>query len=229
MKRILCLASAMVFACVLVLQAQEQGAKSTLTSEKLDKQEKDLDAQYLELTKRMEEIVKNYKLMEIKDIRIVPYQTDYRLGSDYIMIEKHTFIKDDERPKEVSGIKTKSIKIYTNGSAISKLEYVIYEKQYYSGVADKVTIVDPSPTSGGMEDIIFTHERRGKYLMKDQKMKDIKNTTAYPIRNELRQLFMIPNLAVFNNALLVTAEGYYQSLKDTDAIMMDFLKSSTKY
>jgi hypothetical protein len=129
----------------------------------------------------------------------------------------------------VVGIRTRSVKIYTNGSTVSKIESIIYEKYYYSNEIDKVIVIDPSPTSGGTEDIIFSHERRGKSLVKDRKMQDIKNSTAYPIRNDLKRMFMIPNLSVFKNALLFIAEGYYQSLKDTDEGLFEFLKTSTKY
>ncbi len=231
MKRILYFTAAFLLIATTVLQAQQaqKGDKAnTLISERIENQKKSLDEQYLSLTQRMEKIIKDYKLLETKDIRVVPYQTTYKLGPDYIMLERHTFIKDDLRPKEVSGIRTNNIKIYTNGSTISKLECEVYEKHYYSGDVDRVTIIDPSPTTGDSDDISFTHIRRGKYLLKDQKMKDVKNTTAYPIRNELMQQFMIPSISIFNNDLLVTAEGYYQSLKDTDEILSDFLKASIR-
>ncbi len=207
--------------------AEESG--SALQSEKINERGKLLDAQIVGLNKKMAEVIKKYNLLKTTDIRVVPYQTQYNLGDNYIEMEKHSFVKDEIYRRGIVGIRTKKIKIFTDGNSINKIESEIYEKDYYTGEANVVKIVDPSPTTEGTDDVVFNHTDRGKVLVDNKKLGDIRNTTAFPVQNELKTDFLIPHLSQFSDSLLFIAEAYYKSLKDTDVNMYEFLKSSTKY
>ena len=231
MKRIsIILVIIMISPIISNAQKKNSGSqKNTLQSEKLDNQGKDLDDQIVSLNKKISELIKKYKLLEVKDISVLPYQTSYNLGKNFIEVEKHTFLRDSIYKRKISGIKTKSIKIFTNGSSISRIESKIYEKNYFSGNVNVVEIVDPSPESGGTDDIEFTHIYRGRTIMSKKKLGDIKNTTAYPVRNEIKQSFLVPHLTTFYNSLYFTVSSYFKSFKDTDTAMFDFLKKSIDY
>ncbi|MCU0847537.1 MAG: hypothetical protein MUD12_06580 [Spirochaetes bacterium] len=233
MKKII-MAGALIISIAVVLGAQEADKKggkseekSLLSSENLDAQGRSLDKQIAELSAAIENVIKRYDLLNTKGIRIVPYQMDLKQEKDYIELEKHSFIKNDLYKDEILGLRTKTFKIYTNGQTISRIETVIFEKNYYTGDWDMVTIIDPSPTAPGTDDVTFTHVKSGKKVQENKKMSDIKNTLASPIRNEIKRDFIVPTLTTFNNSLLFIAEAYYKSLKDVDGAMSDFLKGST--
>ena len=233
MKKII-LAGALIISIVAVLGAQDADKKggktdekSSLSSESLDAQGMSLDKQIVELSAAIENAIKRYDLLNTKGIRIVPYQMDLKQEKDYIELEKHSFIKSDIYKDDILGLRTKTFKIYTNGQTISRIETIVYEKNYYTGDWDMVTIIDPSPTAPGTDDITFTHVKSGKKIQENKKLGEIKNTLAAPIRNEVKRDFIIPNLTTFNNSLLFIAEAYYKSLKDVDGAMSDFLKGST--
>jgi hypothetical protein len=200
-----------------------------LSSEKLDEQGKFLDAQIISLCQDISGIIKRYDLLNTKGIRFVPYQTTYNLGQNFIEMEKHDFIKDELGHENITGIRTKKIKFYTTGQDVSKIESEVYERHYYSSEMDIVRISDPSPLQAGTDDMVFTHIRSGKALVDGRKLGDIKNTTAYPVRNEIKREFLVLHLTYFKNSLLFIAEAYYKSLKDTDGMMTDFLKQANKY
>ena len=233
MKRIIVMV-ATVCIMVSVSYSQNKSDKGTnskykLSSDALDKDGKSLDVQINELSSKIANIVKKYDLLNTKGIRFLPFQTTYKLGQDFIELEKHSFVKSGMLGGEITGIKTKKMKIYTTGSTVSKIESEIYEKDYYSGETDFVKIVDPSPTTEGTDDILFTHVKKGKNYLDEKPMGKIKNTTAFPLRNEIKRNFLVPHLSYFRNSFLFVSEAYYKSLKDADGALADFLKKSTKY
>ena len=181
------------------------------------------------MNKKISEVIKKYDLLKTKDIRVLPYQTTYNVGDNYIEIEKHIFIKNDIYKNEIMGIRKKSIKIYTNGQSVNKIETKVYETSYDSGDKNVVTIVDPSPTSGGTDDIVFNHVWRGKTIVNKKTMSKIRNTTAYPLRNQIKRDFLVPHLTQFYRSLMFIAEAYYKSMKDSDSAMRNFLEKSIKY
>jgi len=226
------LISACIVLMVAVTSAQESGDKGQaykLTSETLNQQGKDLDAQITKLSQRMADIIKKYELLKSDAVRIIPYQTTYILGSNFIEMEKHSFKKEDIYAREVVGIQIRKVKIFTDGQSVSKVESEIYDRDYYSGTSYVVRITDPSPMSEGTDDIVFTHVINGKTFLDGKKLGDIKNTTAFPIRNDLKREFLIPHYSYFMNSMLFIAEAYYKGLKDAESSMSEFLKKANKY
>lgn len=207
----------------------QQAKKDSLESETLVNEGKELDQQILSFCKRIEETVAKYKLMSIKDIRLLPFQISYSQGNDYIYLEKHYFVKDDLIPNKIKIKKLKSIKIYTNGTTVSKLESIIREENYYENTVSEVKIIDPTPTALGTDDIVFSYIRENKVILTEKKLSEVKNSTAFPVQNQLKREFYIPHLMYFYDVLLNIAETYYKGMKDVDSTMTEFLKDSTKY
>jgi hypothetical protein len=217
---------------VAVSSAQEKKGNEQeykLTSEKLDQQGKELDAQVTALTNKLADIIKKYDLLKTTGIRVIPYQTTFSQGPDFILLEKYSFIKEELYEKDIVGIQSKKIKIYTNGQSISKIESDIYDHNIWAGTTNIVRIVDTSSMSGNTDNILFTHIVSGKTYLENKKLVDIKNTTAYPIRNELKRDFLIPHMSYFVSSLQFIAESYYKGLKDSEAGMTEFLKKAKKY
>jgi hypothetical protein len=226
------LISACILLMVAVSNAQESGDKGQmykLNSETLNQQGKDLDSQITKLSQRMADIIKKYELLKADAVRIIPYQTTYILGSNYIEMEKHSFKKEDIYAREVVGIQIRKVKIFTDGGSISKIESEIYDRDYYSGTSYIVRITDPSPMTEGTDDIVFTHVVNGKTFLDGKRLGDIKNTTAFPIRNDLKREFLVQHYSYFMNSMLFIAEAYYKGLKDAESSMSEFLKKANKY
>ncbi|MDH7554560.1 MAG: hypothetical protein QHH74_12990 [Spirochaetota bacterium] len=207
----------------------QETKKDSLESEALVNEGKQLDQEILTFCKRIEETIAKYKLMSIKDIRLLPFQISYSQGNDYIYLEKHFFVKDDLVPSKIKLKKLKSIKIYTNGTTVSKLESIIREENYYENTVSEVKIIDPTPTALGTDDIVFSYIRENKVILTEKRLSEVKNSTAFPIQNQLKREFYIPHLMYFYDVLLNIAETYYKGMKDVDSTMTEFLKDSTKY
>ncbi len=220
-------------ACLLIMaavsRAQDKGdAQSAMTSESIEKQGRDLDAQMKSLNRKIADIIKKYNLLKTPDVRVVPYQMNYLLGQDFIQMEKHLFRKDELYERDIVGIDVKKMKIYTDGQSVSKIESQIYEHDTYSGSMNLVTIIDSSPMADSTEGVVFNYILNGKSVLDNKKLGEVKNTTAHPIRNELKRDFLIPHLSYFANSLLFIAEAYYKGLKDSESGMADFLKKAVK-
>jgi len=120
------------------------------------------------------------------------------------------------------------VKVYTGGSTVSKIESMVYEKKYDDESVTVVTIIDPSPNSVETRDMRFAYTVNGR-LLKDIRMEQIQNTTAFPIQNDLKRNFLIPHLNYFYSVILSIAETYKKGIKDSESLMADFLKESTSY
>ncbi len=203
-----------------------QNSNSSLDSDYINSQGKELDKQIVDVNKKMSDIFKKYDLINSKDIRILPYETTYKLGTDFVEIEKHTFVKDDIYKSAIIGIKKSIIKFYITSQALSKIEIDVIHTNYNNGSSDHVKIIDPSPIADGTDDITFTHYVRGEKIIDNRKLSDFKNSTAYPVRNEMKREFLIPHLTIVYNSLLFIAEAYNKSLKDSETTISEFLKSA---
>lgn len=231
MKRAFIIAACLML-MISVAGAQDKKGKDQeykLSSETLDQQGRELDKQITAYAVKMADIIKKYNLLKITGIRIIPYQTTYVQGPDFIEMDKHSFVKDDIYNRDIVGIQTRKIKIYSDGQSISKIESEIYDHLYWAGTSNIVKITDPSPMTEGTDDIVFTHILNGKVYLDNKKLGDIKNTTAYPIRNELKREFLVPHMSYFMNSLLFIAEAYFKGMKDAEEGMTEYLKKAKKY
>jgi len=79
------------------------------------------------------------------------------------------------------------------------------------------------------DDVTFTHSYNGRKVIDQKKLADVKNTTDLPLRNEIKIQFMIPNLTILYNNLLLIVESNKKEYKDLDIKMTDFLKKAIQY
>ncbi|HNW31029.1 MAG TPA: hypothetical protein PKN50_21310, partial [Spirochaetota bacterium] len=89
MKKGFLIAACLVLA-VTVAGAQEKKENEQeykLSSQTLDQQGGALDKQIAAYSVRMAEIIKKYNLLKTTGIRIIPYQTTYVQGADFIEME----------------------------------------------------------------------------------------------------------------------------------------------
>jgi hypothetical protein len=233
MKKAAVFCLALVMTLSLSLSAQQatqpkaQDSKDKTSSENIDREGKEGDLQIKDLNEKIQGVIQKNKLMENQDIRILPYQTDYDVQKDYIYVERHYFMRDAIGSK-IIGEKRKSVKLYVSGGNLTKIESVIYERDYDAATEQSVEITDPSPSTESTDDIIIKQYYK-KRLVLDKKLGEIKNTTSFSIRNDMKRDFYIPHLQYFYTTILNVAETYSKNTKDSDSTVIEFLKKSSSY
>lgn len=188
-----------------------------------------LDTHYRNIVVRMEKTISRYDLLNNKNIRSVPHQVEYSLGKDYIKMEKRSFIRSAYDKMRILSVQKKSVKIYTDGSKIKKIETRIYHKNYRTENEKTVLLVDASPSSGGTGDITVSHAVNGKWILKKKKFGTFRNTTASPVQNDMKRNFLIDCIDQFNSYLIIIGEGYEKETKNNQRNIAGFLKESAKY
>ncbi len=205
-----------------------------LISDRVENQAKDLDKQIAEMGNKIEKLIRENKLISKSKVKTLPYQTEYRLGPDskkpqYIEIKKHFYIKDGSFSSYFIGLREKTLRIYISGDKLTKMESVIFSKNYKTLEEEIVTVVDPSPLTEATDDILFSHRYNYKDIVKDKKLSEIPNTVDNPLRNSIKKEFLIPNLNGLHTSLVFIIESRKKDFKDSDAEMSNFLKRSTDY
>ena len=208
--------------------------ENRLVSEQLDNQGKTYDKQILEINTSIQKKISETGILTNENIRVLPYQTQFRVGPDrekpqYLEIIKHTYIRSSQFGRDYIGVEEKTLRIHTDGNSVSKIETIISTKNYNSLEEEVVTVIDPSPLTEDSDDMIFTHEINRKKLIDQKKLGDVKNTLAQPLRNEIKMQFIIPNLSILLNSIVFISEASQKGFGDSDDIMLDFLKKSTLY
>ena len=115
------------------------------------------------------------------------------------------------------------------GGALSKIESIIYERDYSASDEMTVIITDPSPMSDGKDNLVIQQIHNRKVIVESKPLSEIKNTTAFPVRNNFKRDFYVPHISYFYNLILGIAETYSKSAKDSDAAVTEFLMKSTRY
>lgn len=230
MKRITVFILMIFLAGQIFTTAQE----NKLLSEQLDNQGKTYDKQILDLNTSIQKKISETGILTNENIRVLPYQTQFRVGPDkdkpqYLEIIKHTYIRSSQFGRDYIGVEEKTLRIHTDGNSVSKIETIVSTKNYNSLEEEVVTVVDPSPLTEDAGDITFTHMVNKKKLIDQKKLVDVKNTLAQPLRNEIKMQFIIPNLSILLNSIVFISEASQKGFGDSDDIMLDFLKKSTLY
>jgi hypothetical protein len=233
MKKAVIFCLALVVTLSLSLSAQQtaqpkaQDSKDKMSSENIDREGKEGDLQIKDINERIQGVIQKNKLMENKDIRILPYQTNYEVEKDYIFVERHYFLRDAIGAK-IIGEKRKSVKFYVSGGNLSKIESIIYERDYDAALEQYVEITDPSPSTESTDDVIIRQFYK-KRMVLDKKLGEIKNTTSFPVRNDMKRDFYIPHLQYFYTTILNVAETFSKNAKDSDSSVIEFLKKAASY
>lgn len=207
----------------------ELSKKDKLKSEQLENESQELDRQILSIHKNIQGVIADNELLSPKNrIKLLPYQIAMVRGKDFIELERHKFIRSGSNSSEIVGIKKKRVKLLISGKTVSKIESVIFVKRYDDESVTIVKITDPSPNTVDTKDMEFEY-KVNENLIKDTLLDKVQNTTAFPIKNDLKRNFLIPHLNYFYSVILNIAETYKKGVKDTDSLMADFLKESTIY
>jgi hypothetical protein len=197
------------------------------TAEKIDQDSKNLDGIIKDINGKIQAVIQKNKMMEIKDIKVIPYQTEYLLEKDFIQVERHMFIRDNN--DKIVGEKKKTVRFYASGGTLSKIESIVYERDYSASDEMTVIVTDPSPLSDNKDNLVIKQIRNKKVIVEGKALSDVKNTTAFPVRNEFKRDFYISHISYFYNLILGIAETYSKTAKDTDAAVNEFLMKSTRY
>ncbi len=229
-------------------QSAQPQQEDKLSSKELEQEGALLDKQIFNVNKEILKSVKDYKITSDefkKNLRIIPFQTEIKFADNgkgnYIEITRHKFIRNPLNLHQIVGIKNKTFRLYYTGDTVTKIEITIFERYYDDNTAVQVDITDPTPGDEQTNDIAFSHSLLVNYSMQDEKLRrtvklldnkklaEIQNTTAFPIRNQLRRDFLVPNIIFVNNVMLDVAESYYKGKKDAETLMLEFLRKSSGY
>ena len=232
MKRFLVLLIAFFLTIPVFISAQQNQDK--LNSQVIDDKSKELDRQILELYKSIEQVIANSNIMSHEGVKYLPYQTDIFYGPDkdkpeYLELIKHIYIKEGIFSGKLVGYEEKTLRIYSDGKTINKLETIIKIRDFRLQSEEILSVMDPSPNSESKDDIILNHTRNGRKIVDQKKLGEILNNVDLPIKNEIKEEFMIPNLVTLHKNLLFITEANLKDSKDVDQNVADFLKKSTYY
>lgn len=201
---------------------------TSLESENLVAEAKDLDSAIIDLSRKIGDAVKKYKLYGAKDVTVLPFQITFESKDGYVMLTRH-YVEKQGPGGKISGLREKRLKIYTDGNAVSRLESIIIEKEYAKFSTNIITVNDPSPSADGTDDIVFQHTYNDRPIVSSKPFREIKNTTAFPLANNIKRDFYIPHLQYFYTNLVAIGETYLKGSKDNETIMQDILRKSTDY
>jgi hypothetical protein len=206
----------------------DKAEKTESISDELTAEGQKLDEEINIIYKKINDVIVKYKLIQLKDVRVLPYRTVYITKDNYIEIEKYE-IERDYFNNEITGINKKICRIFLSGDTMSKVECEISEQLIGSGYSDRVIITDPSPLASGTDDMMFTQTKKNKLIIENKKLGEIKNNASAPVRNNIKKEFIIPHITSLFDSLLSIADTYYKGIKDKDSMLSDFLKKSANY
>ncbi len=220
---------AVIYGSGYVLGQDNLSKKDKLLSKQLVEEGHELDKQILSFNKSIQGVIADNDLLSPKSkIRLLPYQVSMVRGKDFITLERHKFIRSGIDSTKIIGIKRKSMKVTLSGKTASKIESVISVQRYDDESITVVNVTDPSPNTVETKDMRFEY-KVNENLIKNTLLDKVQNTTAFPIRNDLKRNFLIPHLNYFYSVVLNIAETYKKGIKDSDSLMADFLKESAIY
>ena len=236
MKRFLALLMVFFLTIPMFISAQENKNKkeSSLESQVIKDKSKELDRQIVELYKSIEEVIEASNLMSPDGVKLLPYQTDIYYGPnkdkpEYLELIKHVYIKEGLFSGNLIGYEEKTLRLYSNGKTINKMETQIRTRDFKAQCEEVILVVDASPSSDNKDNVTVTHTRNGRKILDQKKLGEILNNVELPITNEIKAEFMIPTLITLHKNLLFITESNLKSSKDVDINAADFLKKSTFY
>jgi len=231
MKKLLSVAVLSLVIIPLVVSAEPGAANESANLAELGKL---YDKQIHELNIDIQRLISEGDFMNNRTFKSLPYQSEIYYGPDpknpeYVELTKHVYTRNGQLGSEIVGYEEKKMQIYSDGKSISKIITVVRKKNFRTLDEEVVTMIDPSPTTEGTDDILLSHTYNNRVLVKQKKMAEIENTMDAPIRNNLKIQFIIPNLAILNNMLIFITEVNSKSAKDADRKMAEFLKKAVLY
>ncbi|MBW7858869.1 MAG: hypothetical protein H3C43_11395 [Leptonema sp. (in: Bacteria)] len=159
---------------------------------------------------------------------------------DGIELTQFEFIYDDESVvREAVGSRRKSVSLFytrnSQGDVDTEDDYTlnlvvtrVVHDNFKKGVKDVEVVIDPSPLTENMDDVVVVH----RYNQKPSQalvVGTMSNTPNFPQRNTLKQKFYVKLLDDYNT-LFRLVDGYAK--KDGNAYndtVLDLLKASTEY
>lgn len=183
------------------VNAQSEGEQKQLSDE-LKQMEEKLQNQVLELNKKLGQ----YSVLKEWELRYSPVQTRLRKADDYVELESYSFIPRYMGSPVFVGKKTKIMRLYFNGDAVSKVESIVEELNFETQVRTYTLVVDPSPGSADTNDITVEHVELNDFAkekpLEDKRaykttLGDMQNTISLPFRIQFLRDFYVVQLTTF--------------------------------
>ena len=195
-------------------------------SEELKVTEKAIDVKILDLNQRM---IRYLVLMDV-DIKFTPEKTEFTKNKEknYVQLESYSFIPRSKIIPDLVGLRYKTLRLYFNGSQLSKIETRTFEQNFYTPSKLEMIVVDPSPNTEDTKDITITRIlNEGDIKRSDLTL--MENTSSRPLRIEFKRNYYQKNLIYFEKLYRLTEEFQNRIGGDSDKVLIDSLKDTLSY
>jgi len=193
-------------------------------SEELQNVEKILDTKLAELNKQLA----SYAVLKDKKITMSPNQTIVKNTNEYIEMKSYDFIASEHASNEIIGSMEKSIKLYFNGTTLSKVESEVIEENYPNKTRTITNVVDPTPSTDDNADIIIKSAVNSKEPY-EVTLGSMENTLTNPTRIKFKREFYWNHLMNFERMFRYTNKYYTLYGTSTDYQTVEALKKSLSY
>lgn len=194
--------SIFVFSVATALQAQDANGENKQLSEELNKREKALQEQVLEIDKRFSQ----YSVLKDWDLRYSPVQTRLKKTEEYVELEAYAFIPRFAGSPVLVGKKSRIMRLYFSGSEISKIENIFEELNFEKHTRNYTSVIDPSPLSEDTADIEVQHIEISDFSV-EKPLEDprtykttlgkMANSVSQPLRIRFLRDFYVTQLSTF--------------------------------
>ncbi len=248
-----------VFSAGLMAQEDDLSKNEKQQAKELEQTEKYLDGHIKELNDEL----KYYTKLKDYEIKLTPGKTVFTNSKktekdkdqSFLELESYTFIPASFVSNASVGTRSKSMRLYYSGDALSKVETTMIEDNFMTKTTSISVIVDPTPATDESGDILIrtltlknntpSSEKKEEYLKKlrdtgtkptfdlgefyEGKLADMQNTVSNPLRVNFKRDFYVKNLRYFENNYRFTEDFYRRYGKDSDSITIQTLKQSLQY
>lgn len=197
-------------------------------SEELDKTEKALDTQIVEINNKLT----RYAKLQALTVQYTPFQTIFRKNNEenFIEIEAYSFLTEGmvETNGDRAGFRKRTVRLFYENNTLSKVEASVIEENFITKERYESTVTDPSPIDDNVNDITLSTKfnKDSKYSIGLTKME---NTRTNPLRIQFKRDFYINFLKDFEKLYRYTEEYQKQYGTQEDYITIQNLKRGLIY
>ncbi len=193
---------------------------------KIKKLEKELDQGIQALNKT----IAYYKKLNKFKIKYTPGRTIFRKNDkeNYIEIESYSFIPESYIFKNLVGMRSKIMRLYYGqGNQASRIETKFYDHNFLTHKKNQSSIIDPSPMTNDMSDVLIT-DQLGRSPQYKSTLGKIENSIAKPMRTAFKKDYL-QHLANFERLLKFTEDLQIEYGSHVDRKVIKSMKRSLRY
>ncbi len=185
-----------------------------------------LDEKILVLYKRLQE----YRGLMNVDVRYTPQRTKFTkdVSKGYIELESYSFIPVVHFLPELSGLRTKTMRLYFQGNNLSKVQTTVTDYDHEQDISEISTVVDIKPLTKENGDVSVTHQVNGDKTY-TSRLGAFENIVSRPVRLDFKRKYYEKHLVYFEKLFRFTQEFQRQHGTGQDAETSKHFYRSLQY